>query len=92
MQVYINSAQNVVLANVNWRLDPFFFDRKRREKRISFIYFFSYHSFLLSFTIIRADCVVYHSFRTERYWSGSSGKPRETRTITLPIESAPTAT
>ncbi|KAM0795846.1 terpene synthase metal binding domain protein [Usnea florida] len=50
VQLHINSAQNVALANLNW------------------------------------------SFRAERYWSGNNGKVRKSRTITLPVQSAATAT
>lgn len=65
---------------------PLDFGRKGGRKKDSL------YSFLLFFIIVRADYIDYGSFRADRYWSGNNGKARKSRTITLPMESAATAT
>lgn len=85
VQLHINRVQNVALANLNWRLVPFF--RGNGSGKMMILY-----SFLLSLPTNRADCSDYYSFRAERYWIGDNGNVRKSCTINLPVQKAATAT
>ncbi len=77
VQVYINSVQNIALANLNWRLVV-----------LSTLYLI--HSFFCNH---EADNIFFClSYRAERYWNGNNNEVRKSRIITLPVQHTATAT